>query len=325
MEQSTEQEAVVEGPDPGLIAVVREGLSAPQKTLPPWLLYDTEGSRIFEAITRVEEYYPTRVEREIFRQEGEDLVARASGGNASTWVELGAGTARKTQVLLDAAVRRRVSVDYVPVDVSPQPLAEATVRLSHELPSVHVQPVVGDNLEAVRVLSEVGGRRVVLFIGSSIGNYEADAAVDLLRRIRAPLAEGDALVLSTDLRKPLEVLLPAYDDASGVTAAFNLNLLTRLNRELGADFDRNRFRHRARWNEEASRIEMHLESLVPQTVHLPAAELTIHFDRGETLHTESSHKYGGEQVQSLLREAGFRLEHPFVDPRGWYAVNLARV
>lgn len=323
MEQLTE-ETVVQELDPVLLAVVREGLTASQKHLPPWLLYDAEGSRLFEAITRVEEYYPTRVEREIFRQEGAELVARAGGGKASTWVELGAGTARKTQVLLEAAVQRRAQIDYVPVDVSSEPLAAATVRLSQELPSVHVQPVVGDNLEAVRVLSEVEGRRVVLFIGSSIGNYETDEAVDLLRRIRSPLAEGDALVLSTDLRKPLEVLLPAYDDARGITAAFNLNLLTRLNRELGADFDLSRFRHRARWNEAASRIEMHLESLEQQTVHLPAAELTIHFGKGETLHTESSHKYSGEQVQSLLQEAGFRLEHPFMDPRGWYAVNLAR-
>lgn len=324
MEQSTEEQRV-EGPDPAVVEVVREGLNAPQKHLPPWLLYDAEGSRLFEAITRVEEYYPTRVEREIFRQHGAALVARASDGRSTTWVELGAGTARKTQVLLDAAVQERSQVDYIPVDVAPQPLAEATVRLSHDLPSVHVQPVVGDNLEAVRVLSEIEGRCVVLFIGSSIGNYEADEAVDLLRQIRAPLAKGDALVLSTDLRKPLDVLLPAYDDAQGVTAAFNLNLLTRLNRELGADFDRTRFRHRARWNEEASRIEMHLESLEPQTVHLPAADLTIRFAKGETLHTESSHKYSERQVTSLLAKAGFQLEHPFMDPRGWYAVNLARV
>lgn len=312
--------------DPVVAGVVREGLSRPQKQLPAWLLYDAEGSRLFEEITRVPEYYPTRVERELFTQQADALVSEASAGEPTTWIELGAGTATKTQVLLAAAVAQRPGgCLYVPVDVSPSPLREARERLARELPEVEVRPVVGDNREAARVLGTLSGHRVLLFIGSSIGNYEESEAVDLLSQMRANLAPGDALLLSTDLTKPLDVLLPAYDDAAGVTAAFNRNLLVRLNRELAADFAPTAFAHRARWNAERSRIEMHLESLAPQDVRLDALGMSVHFERGETLHTESSHKYDRARVASLLERSGFHLEDRFVDPRGWFAVNLARV
>lgn len=319
-------EHAMEPVDPAVASVVREGLSRPQKQLPAWMLYDTEGSRLFEEITRVPEYYPTRVERELFTRQADTLVTRASDGVPTTWVELGAGTAIKTQVLLSAAVAHQPEgCLYVPVDVSPSPLHEARERLSRELPEVEVRPVIGDNREAARMLGALPGRRVLLFIGSSIGNYEEPEAVELLALMRANLRPGDALLLSTDLTKPLEVLLPAYDDAAGVTAAFNLNVLHRMNRDLGADFDIGAFAHRARWNAPRSRIEMHLESLVPQDVRIGALGLEVHFDAQETLHTESSHKYDRARVEALLEQSGFRLESHVVDPRGWFAVNLARV
>jgi len=312
--------------DPAVSDAVRKGLTRPQKQLPAWLLYDAEGSRLFEEITRIPEYYPTRVERALFLHEADALVSQASASEPTTWVELGAGTATKTQVLLAAAVARQPEgCLYVPVDVSPSPLQEAKERLGRELPSVEVRPVVGDNHVAARVLGALPGRRVLLFIGSSIGNYEESEAIQLLAHMRANLAPGDALLLSTDLTKPLDVLLPAYDDAAGVTAAFNRNVLHRLNRELDADFRPSTFAHRARWNEARSRIEMHLESLEAQQVRIGALGLSVHFAKGETLHTESSHKYDRARVQTLLERSGFRLEDRFVDPRGWFAVNLARV
>ena len=315
------QEAV----DPAVTQAVLKGLTQQRKQLPAWLFYDAAGSELFEAITELPEYYPTRTERDLFAHKADALVAATLDGHSGTFVELGAGSATKTQLLLEAAVRQQGRCVFVPVDVSPTPLEEARVRMQRELPGVEVRPMVGDNAHAARVLGSIEGRRVVLFIGSSIGNYEDAEAVTLLSRLRAVLAPGDALVLSTDLRKPLDVLLPAYDDAAGVTAAFNRNVLVRLNRELGADFDVLRFAHRARWNEERSRVEMHLESQGAQEVHLSAIDLTVHFRDGETLHTESSHKYDAHSVERLLAQSGFALEARFLDPREWYAVNLARV
>ncbi|HZB88028.1 MAG TPA: L-histidine N(alpha)-methyltransferase [Terracidiphilus sp.] len=305
---------------------VRRGLASTPKTLPPWLFYDEAGSRHFDQITELPEYYLTRTERAIFAESAGPIVARAAAGIRLRIAELGAGSADKTRLLLAAAVRRQGALVYEPLDVSETALDAAVERIESELPQVAVAPLVADytvrlDLHPLRA----GERRLVLYIGSSIGNFEPDQAAQILRTVRAALAPGDALLLGVDLVKDEQVLLAAYDDAAGVTAAFNRNILTRLNRELDADFDPAAFAHRAVWNPAASRIEMHLESRHAQTVQLPALDLSIQFQPGERIHTENSYKYQTGQVEALLESAGFTLETTWTDRRNWFAVNLARV
>lgn len=311
---------------PGIAEVVRDGLTAPQKHLPAHLLYDAEGSRLYEAITELPEYYPTRTERAILARHADDIVARALEGSAAPLrvIELGAGTASKTRLLLEAVVRRQGHCLYVPIDVSATALAEARARIESELPSVTVQPFHGDHREALVSLRDLGPRRLVMFIGSSIGNFEDDDAVGLLRGVRRGLHAGGALLLGTDLQKSPELLIPAYDDAAGVTAAFNRNVLARINRELGGHFDPDTFRHVALWNEPESRIEMHLESALDQRVPIDALDLEVRFLAGERIHTESSVKYDYGRVDRLLGGSGFGREHTFCDDEGLFAVHLAR-
>jgi dimethylhistidine N-methyltransferase len=304
---------------------VAAGLAASPKRLPPWLFYDDEGSALFEAITELPEYYPTRTEREIFERSGDEIVVAALGAaEDATFVELGAGTATKTQVLLRAAVRLRGAAAYVPVDVSAAALEAARARLAVEEPAVSVDPWAITHDEALPRLRALPGRRVVLFIGSSIGNYEGDEAIELLAGVRRALGRRDVLVLGTDLRKDPAVLVPAYDDASGVTAAFNLNVLVRINRELGGNFDLDAFRHVALWNDERSRMEMHLESTRDQVVAIDALGARVRLRRGERIHTESSVKYDDAMVDALLGAAGFRRERTFLDDGARFAVHLAR-
>lgn len=312
--------------DPELVAAVRTGLGRRPRSLPPWMFYDARGSELFTAITDLPEYYPTRAERAIFAAHGGALVRAAAAGQPMTVFELGAGTADKTRLLLAHWLAEPGSAPriYVPVDVSADALAVARARIAAELPGITVRPLVGRNREALGLLRATAGRRVVLFIGSSIGNYDGADGVALLRGIRDALAPGDALVLGTDLIKPAAILVPAYDDAAGVTAAFNKNLLERLNRELRADFDVRRFRHVALWNGERSRIEMHLESVADQIVNVPGADLTLELAAGERIHTESSVKYDLAMVDGLLSRAGFVREQTVTDPDGLFAVHLGR-
>lgn len=313
--------------DPTALAdVVRRGLLATPKSLPPYLFYDAEGSRLFEQITTLAEYYPTRTERAIFERYRAAIVSAAQTGptRAPTVFELGAGTSTKTQILLEELARGGAPVVYVPCDLSPTALAEGQARLRVELPGVDVRPLVAPHGVALASARRVEGPLVVLFVGSSLGNYEDTDAVALLAEVAASLGDRGALVLGVDAPKPLEVLVPAYDDAAGVTAAFNLNLLVRLNRELGAHFDVARFRHFARWNEAASAIEMHLVSLVPQRVAIDALDLVIDFTAGETIHTESSHKYDDARVDALFRAAGLARVETFRDERRWFSVHVAR-
>jgi dimethylhistidine N-methyltransferase len=309
----------------GVARAVVRGFDQPQKTLPPWLFYDREGSRLFERITELPEYYPTRVERSIFVRHGEAIVRDARGDQALTMVELGAGTASKTRVLLAALSASQGRCEYVPIDVSRSALEEAARSIERELPNVRVRPQVGTSETSGAHIEAVRGRKLVLFIGSSIGNYDVEAAVTLLSGVRAALSPGDGLLLGTDLRKDRATLLAAYDDAAGVTAEFNRNVLVRLRRELGADFDLAHFRHVARWNEATSSIEMHLESTIDQTVRVAALDRSWRFRRGETIHTESSMKYDIASVRTLLRRAGFALEKTYEDERRWFGVHLAKV
>jgi L-histidine Nalpha-methyltransferase len=316
--------AVDSSPEASIAADVRAGLEAVPKRLPPYLFYDTEGSRLYEKITLLPEYYLTRTESAILREHADEIVGRASRGPGPLRIiELGAGSATKTELLLRAAQRRQDTCVYVPVDVSRSAIEEAKERLARELPEVDVQPHVMPHFEAFRHLRRAQGPDLVLFIGSSIGNFDDDEAVALLAGVHDALGHRASLLLGTDLRKSPDVLLRAYDDPSGVTAAFNKNLLVRINRELAGDFDTSRFRHVARWNEGASRIEMHLESVMRQTVNIEALGMRVAFEPKETIHTESSVKYDLPRVTRLLADAGFHLEETFYDADRRFAVHLA--
>jgi dimethylhistidine N-methyltransferase len=300
-----------------IAADVVKGLTARQKSLPCHLLYDEEGSRLFEAITELPEYYLTRTELAILQAHAGEIADAA--GPVRTVAELGAGTATKTRTILDAIAPEL----YVPIDVSATALEVAAATLAR--PGLAVRPLVGRYQDLLPRLRELPGPRLLLFIGSSIGNYEPPAAVELLAAARRCLAPGDGFLLGADLRKSEAVLVPAYNDAAGVTARFTRNLLVRLNRELGAGFDTGAFRHLAVWNGELSRMEIYLESLRDQEVAIPALDLVVHFARGERLHTENSYKLPLATQLRLLRDARFDPVALWRDPGELYAVHLARV
>ena len=302
---------------------VLRGLTAFPKSLPPRLFYDGRGSELFEQITRLPEYYLTRTERSIFERHAAEMIDAAGPGLAI--VELGAGTAEKTTVLLRAALSQQLSLRYFPVDVSTSALEVARERLNAELPRLTVEPIVADYTHGISRLRSIRGRRLVLYIGSSIGNFEPEEATLILRKIRDSLRAGDALLLGTDLPKKASVLRAAYNDAEGVTAAFNLNVLARINRELGANFDLRRFRHEAVWNPQASRVEMYLISLAEQVVSILALELRVHFAEGERIHTENSYKFTRAMTERVLERSGFAFERMWTDAQRYFAVQLARV
>jgi len=318
----------------------RVGLSATPKTLSPWLFYDESGSHLFEQITELPEYYLTRTERSIFSAHADEILREAALGQGPagklTLIELGAGTATKTGILLAEAVRQQGSVVYQPVDVSETALDEARENILANIPGVAVRCQVADYTREPLPLNRLPDTRTLaLYIGSSIGNFMPEDARDVLRNLRAQLLPGDTLLLGTDLapsggvdaNKTAATLIAAYDDAAGVTAAFNLNVLARLNRDLGSDFVPSNFRHRACWNPSESRIEMHLESLVAQQIHMPANSsgpaFTVEFAQGESIHTENSYKFTSEAVEGLLASANFKKMKSWEDPRHMFAVTLA--
>lgn len=278
------------------------GLAARPKSLPPKWFYDARGSDLFEAITRLPEYYPTRQEAALLRRVAPQWAGRF--GPDAVLIELGSGASEKTRIVLDAAPDLAA---YVPIDISPTALEDAAARLRQAYPALRVLPLVGD-FEHMGVLpSEAGqGRRVGFFPGSTIGNLTPEAAETLLRDARDMLGPDSLFILGVDLIKEPSVLVPAYDDAQGVTARFNLNVLARANRDLGTDFDLDAFAHRAVWNEAEARMEMHLEALRPMTVRL--GKLVFRFAQGETIHTESSRKFDEARVRTLAEAAGWRVE-----------------
>ena len=325
-------------PDKKLLAIVREGLTRKHKQLPPYLFYDEAGSELFDRITQLPEYYLTRMERALFHAHADEMIASAAEGEHLQLVELGAGSADKTRTLLAATLAQQGSVRYLPVDVSPSALDVACTRIEAELPGVSTDAVVADYTvewhlpareERNSSSSNALERQLLLWIGSSIGNFEPEAAESLLRRISSTMRSGDGLLLGVDLApcaggKCVGELLAAYDDEAGVTADFNLNLLTRLNRELGADFNRDNFAHWAEWNPHASRMEMHIESLCDQQVRIPSLGLTVPFTAGEHIHTENSYKYTRESISALLDRAGFPVVESWTDEGEWFAVMLGR-
>jgi dimethylhistidine N-methyltransferase len=299
---------------------VRAGLTrGSQKTLPCRYFYDDVGSALFEAITYLPEYGLTRADTRILQTHAEDLVDLLPG-NILT-VELGSGTGAKTRPVLEQLNRRQVVV-YYPIDVSRSSLA----KCAQEFSSVGaVVPIEASYLDGLRQVSErraPGQTLLVLFLGSTIGNFEPESAIDFLLAVRVVLESGDAMLLGTDLVKPIDQLLAAYDDPTGVTAAFNMNLLARINRELDADFDLRQFEHIARYDDEAQRIEMHLRSKLYQIVNIKGADLIVDFVPNETICTEACHKFTPEQISAVARQSGFRLDAQWIDQEWPFAENL---
>ncbi|MET8163662.1 L-histidine N(alpha)-methyltransferase [Streptomyces sp. NPDC005329] len=302
--------------DAALRADVQRGLTDTPKTLPPKWFYDAHGSELFERITELPEYYPTRAEREILVDRAGEIAAAA---RARTLVELGSGSSEKTRYLIDALTDLDT---YVPVDVSESALTQAGQALIAERPGLNVHALIAD-FTAVLALPDTPGPRLVAFLGGTIGNLLPAERREFLASVRALLAPGDALLLGTDLVKDEGVLVRAYDDAAGVTAAFNKNVLAVVNRELGADFDPGAFEHVALWDAGNEWIEMRLRSRTAQTVKVPALDLAVDFAAGEELRTEVSAKFREEGVRTELAAAGLELTHWWTDAAGRFALSLS--
>ena len=309
----------------GFAEDVRRGLTSAPKRLFPKYFYDELGSQLFEAICLLPEYYLTRAEAEIFAAHSAEIVEAAAAGRPVTLFELGSGSASKTRRIIEALLARQPELLYVPVDISTAALTASAEALLEAYPRLRVAAYAGEYAAALPRLPahlREGARALVLFLGSNVGNFDRGEAREFLRSLRAALRAGDAVLLGADLKKDAATLEAAYDDPVGVTAAFNLNLLARINRELGADFAPRRFRHVAVYDEQEGRVEMHLESLADQRVRLAALSLDVDFRAGERVHTENSYKYDAAGLDALAAASGFRLARTWLDPRGRFSSNL---
>jgi L-histidine N-alpha-methyltransferase len=302
-----------------LAADVRAGLSASPKELPPKWFYDDRGSKLFDEITRLPEYYPTRAERSILEARADDIAAATA---ADTLVELGSGTSEKTRLLLGALADAGTLTRFVPFDVNEQTLRDAAASIAVEY-GIDVHAVVGDFERHLGKLPG-GERRLVAFLGGTIGNLTPDMRADFLAEIAAGLGPDDALLLGTDLVKDVDRLEAAYDDAAGVTAEFNRNVLRVVNRELDGNFDPDAFAHVARFDPEEEWIEMRLRATRPMTAHLEALDLTVAFTTNEEMRTEISAKFRQAKVESELEAAGLTLTNWWTDTAGDFALSLSR-
>ncbi len=300
---------------PAFLADVLAGLSARQKVVPARWLYDHRGSELFEAITALPEYYPTRTEYSILERHAKNIAERVGRGRVV--IEFGSGSSAKTPLLLSAIEPEA----YVPIDVSGEFLHESAQVLSRSFPALPVHPVVGDFTKPVQLPRLGRSPRLGFFPGSTIGNFVAPEAVDLLRTMATTLGDGAQLLIGVDRIKDQQVLVPAYDDAAGVTAQFNLNLLNRINRELSGSIPVGAFRHRAIWNDDEARIEMHL--LATRDVTFEVADRIFRMSAGETIHTENSIKYGTRDVRVLLRAGGWTPVAEWTDAQQLFSVVLA--
>jgi L-histidine N-alpha-methyltransferase len=302
-------------------AEVRIGLLTTPKTLPCRFFYDAEGSRIFEQICLLPEYYPTRTEFSILQDHADELASLA--GSDVTVIELGPGSAKKTRLLFDALQQKGSASLYVPIDISPTALEAASASLRAAHPALGVVPISAEYQEGLGAIpNRAGEKRLFVWLGTSIGNLVPEESIRLLRAVSARMATGDFFLLGIDRRKDRETLERAYDDSQGVTARFNLNLLARINRELGGKFDLSSFRHRAFYNESAGRVEMHLVSTVQQSVRIEDLEMTVDFEAGETIHTENSYKFSSEEIASLADGAGLTVEREWRDGNDLFSLCL---
>ncbi|GIF25357.1 L-histidine N-alpha-methyltransferase [Actinoplanes tereljensis] len=303
-----------------LRADVRAGLTATPKWLPPKWFYDARGSELFEQITELPEYYPTRSEREILTDRAGE-IARLT--RARTLLELGSGYSTKTRLLLDALTAEGTLRTFVPMDVSPSALTAAAARIEADYPGLRVHNIVGDLTRHLKHLPG-GGNRLVAFLGGTIGNLIPEERSAFLGDLRAVLEPGEHLLLGTDLVKSPSVVVPAYDDAEGVTADFNRNVLRVLNTSLGANFDEDGFAHVALWDPDQEWVEMRLRARWPMKVTIPGVDLVVDFEAGEEIRTEVSAKFRREGIGHELAEAGFALDHWWTDRAGLFGVSLAR-
>jgi L-histidine Nalpha-methyltransferase len=304
---------------------VRRGLTARPKVLPCRFFYDEEGSRIFEEICALPEYYVTRAEDEILARHAAEIVAGMP--RVSELVELGSGSAKKTRRLIAALLagsnEGAPRLRYVPIDISPSALSESARALSAEFPRLGIDPIECEYGEGLRALRRSRrGPRLVLWLGSNVGNFDRSEAARFLLEVRAALEPEDRLLIGIDRRKSKAILEPAYDDAAGVTARFNLNLLKRIDAELGGSFGLAAFRHVALYDEVEGRIEMHLESQRETVVRVEALDLAVHFARGERIHTENSYKYSDLEIEELARASSMRVEARWLDSRAYFASCL---
>jgi dimethylhistidine N-methyltransferase len=299
---------------------VAAGLRREQKTIAPMYFYDHEGSLLFEQICQQPEYYLTRTETTILREHAVDILDEVG---ESTIVELGNGNSVKTRLLLDECNRRQHALHYVPIDISESMLRATAASLANDYPRLSIDALATDYLNGLAALP-AARRRVVLFLGSNLGNFTISEQDQLFARLASSLQRGDYLLLGLDLKKPAAILEPAYNDAAGVTAAFNCNLLRRMNRELEARFDLSAFTHLAFYNAQLSQIEMHLQSTRVQEVAITALNLRVPFRAAETIHTEISRKFDWAELDAQLQPYGFQPRARWTDERGWFLLSLSQ-
>jgi L-histidine N-alpha-methyltransferase len=301
---------------------VRRGLSAQPKHLFPKYFYDELGSQLFEAICLLPEYYPTRAENEILTRYADEIAASVDGDK--TLLEMGSGSASKTRLIIEALLRKQTDLHFIPVDISASALETSSRVLLQSYPRLRITAYASDYFSGLAELQRDKNRTrtLALFLGSNIGNFDAEEAHRFLRALRGVLNPGDALLLGADLKKGRDALEAAYDDALGVTAAFNLNLLSRINRELDADFNPRAFKHHVRYNTEAGRVEVYIESRREQTVALRKLDMEVHFQAGERIHTENSYKYDLTDLSALAIATGFERTRTWLDEREQFSSNL---
>ena len=309
-------------PSAGFAEDVRRGLTATPKSLSPKYFYDELGSQLFDAICLTPEYYLTRAENEIIERYADEIVSTIDG--EKTLLEMGSGSASKTRLIIEALLKKQSSLLFMPVDISESALESSSRILLQSFPRLSIEAYAAEYFDALAVLSErqPRGRTLALFLGSNISNFGREEAPKFLRALRRVLKTGDALLLGADLRKDRRVLEPAYDDALGLTAAFNLNLLARINRELDGNFDLRSFKHHAFYNDEIGRVEIYIESIPEQTIFIRKLNLEIRFNAGERIHTENSYKYDLSGIAQLANDTGYTCTRTWLDSGERFSSNL---
>jgi L-histidine N-alpha-methyltransferase len=308
-------------PRAGLAEDVRRGLSSKPKRFLPKYFYDQLGSQLFEAICLLPEYYLTRAENEILEDYADEIVSSLDGN--TTLIEMGSGSASKTRLVIEALLRKQPELLFIPVDISASALDSSSRILLQSYPQLKIEAYAADYFAGLAELGKTErSRTLALFLGSNISNFDPDEALKFLRALRQVLREGDALLLGADLKKDKSTLEAAYNDALGVTAAFNLNVLARINRELGGNFDLRAFQHRAFYNEAVGRVEIYIESTREQTVSINQLEMEVRFGEGEQIHTENSYKYDLADIAKLASETGFTRARTWLDRGEQFSSNL---